>query len=193
MTAAAITSDFLCKNECPIQGHTFLPNNKNGIMLFHIMMLSMKTAWKRESVNLSSMGKRKVSTFLANEEKKRLPKSGKDKQRSNSPKRTPSFLKNVGTFEAKRRGVFLKTLGYRKLLPFMAIRPLFTNIRFHFCGTRTMKACNIRLLLCFCLYFFFCSLWRLRLLEENTFSQYLFYIHIIQILSVLHFLPKQIP
>mgnify|MGYP005611154165 CR=1 FL=1 len=47
-------------------------------MLFHIMMLSMKTAWKRESVNLSSMGKRKVSTFLANEEKKRLPKSGKD-------------------------------------------------------------------------------------------------------------------
>ena len=79
MTAAAITSDFLCKNECPIQGHTFLPNNKNGIMLFHIMMLSMKTAWKRESVNLSSMGKRKVSTFLANEEKKRLPKSGKDK------------------------------------------------------------------------------------------------------------------
>ena len=78
MTAAAITSDFLCKNECPIQGHTFLPNNKNGIMLFHIMMLSMKTAWKRESVNLSSMEKRKVSTFLANEEKKRLPKSGKD-------------------------------------------------------------------------------------------------------------------
>ena len=69
MTAAAITSDFLCKNECPIQGHTFLPNNKNGIMLFHIMMLSMKTAWKRESVNLSSMGKRKVSTFLADEEK----------------------------------------------------------------------------------------------------------------------------
>ena len=38
-------------------------------MLFHIMMLSMKTAWKRESVNLSSMEKRKVSTFLANEEK----------------------------------------------------------------------------------------------------------------------------
>lgn len=79
MTAAAITSDILCKNECPIQGHTFLPNNKNGIMLFHIMMMSMKTAWKWESVNLSSMEKRKVSTFLANEEKKRLLKSGKDK------------------------------------------------------------------------------------------------------------------
>ena len=78
MTAAAITSDILCKNECPIQGHTFLPNNKNGIMLFHIMMMSMKTAWKWESVNLSSMEKRKVSTFLANEEKKRLLKSGKD-------------------------------------------------------------------------------------------------------------------
>lgn len=79
MTAAAITSDILCKNECPIQGHTFLPNNKNGIMLFHIMMMSMKTAWKWESVNLSSMEKRKVSTFLANEEKKRLLKSGKDR------------------------------------------------------------------------------------------------------------------
>ena len=47
-------------------------------MLFHIMMMSMKTAWKWESVNLSSMEKRKVSTFLANEEKKRLLKSGKD-------------------------------------------------------------------------------------------------------------------
>jgi hypothetical protein len=42
------------------------------------MMMSMKTAWKWESVNLSSMEKRKVSTFLANEEKKRLLKSGKD-------------------------------------------------------------------------------------------------------------------
>ena len=105
MTAAAITSDFLCKNECPIQGHTFLPNNKNGIMLFHIMMLSMKTAWKRESVNLSSMGKRKVSTFLANEEKKRLPKSGKDKRWCSFKKTTgrlnlnaEAFFKNVGRF-----------------------------------------------------------------------------------------------
>jgi hypothetical protein len=42
------------------------------------MMMSMKTAWKWESVNLSSMEKRKVSTFLVNEEKKRLLKSGKD-------------------------------------------------------------------------------------------------------------------
>ena len=81
MTAAAITSDFLCKNECPIQGHTFLPNNKNGIMLFHIMMLSMKTAWKRESVNLSSMEKRKVSTFLANEEKSVYRNQEKTKDR----------------------------------------------------------------------------------------------------------------
>jgi hypothetical protein len=50
------------------------------------MMMSMKTAWKWESVNLSSMEKRKVSTFLANEEKKRLLKSGKDTRR-------PSFFK----------------------------------------------------------------------------------------------------
>ena len=100
MTAAAITSDILCKNECPIQGHTFLPNNKNGIMLFHIMMLSMKTAWKRESVNLSSMEKRKVSTFLANEEKKRLLKSGKDT--------IERGVENVVAFVVKDHGVFLK-------------------------------------------------------------------------------------
>ena len=103
MTAAAITSDILCKNECPIQGHTFLPNNKNGIMLFHIMMMSMKTAWKWESVNLSSMEKRKVSTFLANEEKKRLLKSGKDKM--------TAFLKNAVVFETKRGHVFKKDGG----------------------------------------------------------------------------------
>ena len=100
MTAAAITSDFLCKNECPIQGHTFLPNNKNGIMLFHIMMMSMKTAWKWESVNLSSMEKRKVSTFLANEEKKRLLKSGKDTDHH-------LFLKHDHLFKKDDR-VFLK-------------------------------------------------------------------------------------
>ena len=98
MTAAAITSDILCKNECPIQGHTFLPNNKNGIMLFHIMMMSMKTAWKWESVNLSSMEKRKVSTFLANEEKKRLLKSGKDIPFSSYTKKTTVFFKNMTAF-----------------------------------------------------------------------------------------------
>ena len=99
MKAAAITSDTLCKNECPIQGHTFLPNNKNGIMLFHIMMMSMKTAWKWESVNLSSMEKRKVSTFLANEEKKRLLKSGKD-TRPRLDQNAVTFLKNaVGSLQ----------------------------------------------------------------------------------------------
>lgn len=106
MTAAAITSDILCKNECPIQGHTFLPNNKNGIMLFHIMMMSMKTAWKWESVNLSSMEKRKVSTFLANEEKKRLLKSGKDKDNR--------LLKKDGGVYEKMTRRFKKTSGRSK-------------------------------------------------------------------------------
>ena len=105
MTAAAITSDILCKNECPLQGHTFLPNNKNGIMLFHIMMMSMKTAWKWESVNLSSMEKRKVSTFLANEEKKRLVESGKDKMAMFFKKMTV-FFQNAVVFWFKRQGVF---------------------------------------------------------------------------------------
>ena len=108
MTAAAITSDILCKNECPIQGHTFLPNNKNGIMLFHIMMMSMKTAWKWESVNLSSMEKRKVSTFLANEEKKRLLKSGKDNPLPGYSERTTAFFKNAAAFETKDGDVFKK-------------------------------------------------------------------------------------
>ena len=93
MKAAAITSDTLCKNECPIQGHTFLPNNKNGIMLFHIMILSIQTVWKWKCVNLSSMEKRKVSTFLANEEKKRLLKSGKDKRHGVFFKRGRVFKK----------------------------------------------------------------------------------------------------
>ena len=99
MTAAAITSDILCKNECPIQGHTFLPNNKNGIMLFHIMILSIQTVWKWKCVNLSSMEKRKVSTFLANEEKKRLLKSGKDNAVAFSLKRHRVFFKDGDVFK----------------------------------------------------------------------------------------------
>ena len=118
MTAAAITSDFLCKNECPIQGHTFLPNNKNGIMLFHIMMLSMKTAWKRESVNLSSMGKRKVSTFLANEEKKRLPKSGKDTTPKRFKKTSGRFASNASTFLKNAVFFFQKTAVCKKKMVF---------------------------------------------------------------------------
>ena len=100
MKAAAITSDTLCKNECPIQGHTFLPNNKNGIMLFHIMILSIQTVWKWKCVNLSSMEKRKVSTFLVNEEKKRLLKSGKDKM--------TAFKKNTVVFGTKDGHLFKK-------------------------------------------------------------------------------------
>ena len=80
-------------------------------MLFHIMMLSMKTAWKQESVNLSSMGKRKVSTFLANEEKKRLPKSGKDIPDNLLNKTPQAFFKNAEAFRPKRRGVLKKRLG----------------------------------------------------------------------------------
>ena len=98
MKAAAITSDTLCKNECPIQGHTFLPNNKNGIMLFHIMILSIQTVWKWKCVNLSSMEKRKVSTFLANEEKKRLLKSGKDNTRMLGLKDDRVFFKRGHLF-----------------------------------------------------------------------------------------------
>ena len=67
-------------------------------MLFHIMMMSMKTAWKWESVNLSSMEKRKVSTFLANEEKKRLLKSGKDTTPGHWALNTTAFFLNAVIF-----------------------------------------------------------------------------------------------
>ena len=107
MKAAAITSDTLCKNECPIQGHTFLPNNKNGIMLFHIMILSIQTVWKWKCVNLSSMEKRKVSTFIANEEKKRLLKSGKDIALNDKLKDDRVFFKR-GRLFLKRGHVFKK-------------------------------------------------------------------------------------
>lgn len=113
MTAAAITSDILCKNECPIQGHTFLPNNKNGIMLFHIMMMSMKTAWKWESVNLSSMEKRKVSTFLANEEKKRLLKSGKDNVQHRATSTTKRLKKTSGRFALNALMFFQFAFAYK--------------------------------------------------------------------------------
>jgi hypothetical protein len=62
------------------------------------MMMSMKTAWKWESVNLSSMEKRKVSTFLVNEEKKRLLKSGKDNTKEFSYKDRHLFLKGHHLF-----------------------------------------------------------------------------------------------
>ena len=37
MTAAAIRPECQHKNECPIEGHPFLPNNKPGILLFHLV------------------------------------------------------------------------------------------------------------------------------------------------------------
>ena len=56
------------------------------------------------------MEKRKVSTFLANEEKKRLPKSGKDKCTSYRVKDLGVFFKRRDVF-LKRPDVFKKRLG----------------------------------------------------------------------------------
>ena len=54
------------------------------------------------------MEKRKVSTFLANEEKKRLLKSGKDTLSYNCLAKMTAFLKNAAVFETKRGHVFFK-------------------------------------------------------------------------------------
>ena len=54
------------------------------------------------------MEKRKVSTFLANEEKKRLLKSGKDNTRFIAQRNITAFFKNIEAFETKRRRVLKK-------------------------------------------------------------------------------------
>ena len=35
MIASAIIAGYTDKNECPIEGHPFLPNKKSGILLVH--------------------------------------------------------------------------------------------------------------------------------------------------------------
>ena len=35
MIASAIMTGYRDKNECPIEGHPFLPNKKSGILLVH--------------------------------------------------------------------------------------------------------------------------------------------------------------
>ena len=80
----------------------------------------------------------------------------------------------------------------RELLPFMTICTFSTNFRLHFSRARSMKSSNVCFLFCLGLHLVFIRLRPTGFLEHYTFCQYLFYIHIIQILSVPHFLPKQI-
>ena len=63
------------------------------------------------------------------------------------------------------------------LFPLMPIGTPLADIGLHLGRTRTMKTGNIGLLLRLCLYFFLTCFRSFRLLEENAFSHYLFYIH----------------
>ena len=60
------------------------------------------------------MEKRKVSTFLANEEKKRLLKSGKDTVLSPFHQNTAAFFKNALAFLKNSVVFFLKTVIFFK-------------------------------------------------------------------------------
>ena len=91
MTAVAIRPERQHKNECPIEGHPFLPNNKPGLLPFHlsgmckweqegIEKVSYVSVWRRYKRKLFQKTFQQVSILSANETKKRLLKSGKDKR-----------------------------------------------------------------------------------------------------------------
>lgn len=79
------------------------------------------------------------------------------------------------------------------LFPFMPIGTLLTNLRLHLGGTRAMKTGYVCLLLGLGFYFLFGRFRATGLLENHATRQNLFYIHIIQMLSVPHLPPKRIP
>ena len=58
--AATITPCTPSKNECPVEGHPFLPNNKDGLLLSHQPRCQAEQHGIGESVNLDSMAIEKV-------------------------------------------------------------------------------------------------------------------------------------
>lgn len=91
MKAVAIRPESHYKNECPIQGHPFLPNDKPGILPIHLVGKCEQkqgatekalclSVWVDNKRNPFQYGFKKLSIVPANETKKRLLKSGKDKQ-----------------------------------------------------------------------------------------------------------------
>ena len=59
MMAATITPYTPLKNECPIEGHPFLPNNKDGLLLSHQTRVSIQTAGNRRICKPLQYGKEK--------------------------------------------------------------------------------------------------------------------------------------
>ena len=83
--------------------------------------------------------------------------------------------------------------AFMLLFPFMPVSTLSANLRLHLGGTRAMKTGYVCLLLGLGFYFLFGRLRATGFLENHTTRQNLFYIHIIQMLSVPHLPPKRIP
>ena len=59
MMAATTTPCIPFKNECPIEGHPFLPNNKGGLLLSHQTKVSSQTAGNRRIRKPLQYGKEK--------------------------------------------------------------------------------------------------------------------------------------
>ena len=89
MIAVAIRPESLYKNECPIEGHPFLPNDKPGILPIHLVgkcerkqgateKVSYVSVWIENKCSPFQYDFKKLSIVPANETKKRLFKSGKD-------------------------------------------------------------------------------------------------------------------
>ena len=90
MIAVAIRPESLYKNECPIEGHPFLPNDKPGILPIHLVgkcerkqgateKVSYLSVWIENKCSPFQYDFKKLSIVPANETKKRLLKSGKDR------------------------------------------------------------------------------------------------------------------
>ena len=90
MIAVAIRPESLYKNECPIEGHPFLPNDKPGILPIHLVgkcerkqgateKVSYVSVWIENKCSPFQYDFKKLSIVPANETKKRLLKSGKDR------------------------------------------------------------------------------------------------------------------
>ena len=106
MIAVAIRPESLYKNECPIEGHPFLPNDKPGILPIHLVgkcerkqgateKVSYVSVWIENKCSPFQYDFKKLSIVPANETKKRLLKSGKDILSASIPESSALFCRST--------------------------------------------------------------------------------------------------
>ena len=116
MIAVAIRPESLYKNECPIEGHPFLPNDKPGILPIHLVgkcerkqgateKVSYVSVWIENKCSPFQYGFKKLSIVPANETKKRLLKSGKDKDADKFLNHQCGFVKPRRSLANYQRGL----------------------------------------------------------------------------------------